>query len=113
MFRGDRRSYASDAKALATAKSAVDRAQDRELPPLMRAFLYMPFMRSEDLEDQRRAVELFWGLDTGDMDSAKYAVMHKEVIERFGRFPHRNEVLGRATKPEEAEFLTQSGSSSF
>jgi uncharacterized protein (DUF924 family) len=107
MFRGDPRSYSTDSKAQETAEYAVDRAFDRELPEFQRAFLYMPFMHSEDLEHQRRSVELF----RGSRDSSNYAVRHMEIIERFGRFPHRNEVLGRRTTPEEAEFLTQPGSS--
>ncbi len=111
MFRADPKSYATDEKALATARYAVDRALDRELPPLRRAFLYMPFMHSEDLGDQRRSVELFQDLDTGGMDSAGYAVRHMEIVERFGRFPHRNAVLGRTTTSEEAEFLREPGSS--
>jgi uncharacterized protein (DUF924 family) len=109
MFRGDPRSYATDRKAQETSEYAVDNAYDRELPGFQRTFLYMPFMHSENLEHQRRSVELFRGL--GGSDSAEYAVRHMEIIERFGRFPHRNEVLGRRTTPEEAEFLTQPGSS--
>ncbi len=111
MFRGDPRSYAADRKAQETAEYAVDHALDRELPGFQRTFLYMPFMHSEDLEHQRRSVELFRGLAGADMDSSHYAVQHMEIIERFGRFPHRNEVLGRQTTEEEAEFLTQPGSS--
>jgi uncharacterized protein (DUF924 family) len=110
MFRGDPRSYATDRKAQETAGYAVDRAFDRELPAFQRMFLYMPFMHSEDLEHQRRSVELFRGLG-GEDDATGYAVRHMEIIERFGRFPHRNEILGRRTTPEEAEFLTQPGSS--
>ena len=106
MFRGDPKSYATDEKAQETAKYAVDRAFDRELSPVRRSFLYMPFMHSEDLEDQGRSVELFEGMGT-----ARYAVRHMEIVERFGRFPHRNAVLGRATTPEEAEFLKEPGSS--
>src|SRR5215210_1033519 len=109
MFRGDPRSYATDRKAQETAEYAVDHALDRELPEFQRAFLYMPFMHSENLEHQRRSVELFRAM--GGSDSAGYAVRHMEIIERFGRFPHRNEVLGRRTTPEEADFLTQPGSS--
>jgi uncharacterized protein (DUF924 family) len=72
----------------------------------------MPFMHSEDLEHQRRAVELFGTLqEWGDSDPAHYAELHMRIVERFGRFPHRNEVLGRPTTPEEAEFLKQPGSS--
>jgi uncharacterized protein (DUF924 family) len=112
MFRGDPRSYATDRKAQEIAEYAVDRALDRELPTFQRMFLYMPFMHSEDLEHQRRSVELFQVLGGDEEgDSSHYAVRHMEIIERFGRFPHRNEVLGRRTTPEEAEFLTQPGSS--
>ncbi len=110
MFRGDPKSYATDRRAQETAEYAVDRALDRELPDFQRMFLYMPLMHSEDLGHQRRSVELFRALG-GDNDAAGYAVRHMEIIERFGRFPHRNEVLGRRTSPEEAEFLTQPGSS--
>ena len=112
MFRGDPKSYATDRKAQEAAEHAVDRALDRELPPFQRMFLYMPFMHSENLEHQRRSVELFRGLGgEGETNPLHYAVRHMEIIERFGRFPHRNEVLGRQTTPEEAEFLTQPGSS--
>ena len=111
MFRGDPRSYATDRKAQETAEYAVDHALDRELPEFQRTFLYMPFMHSEDPGHQRRAVELFRILGGNETDSSYYAVRHMEIIERFGRFPHRNEILGRQTTPEEAEFLTQPGSS--
>ncbi len=110
MFRGDPRSYATDRMAQETAEYAVDRAIDRELPAFQRMFLYMPFMHSEDLERQRRSVELFRALG-GEDDTTGYAVRHMEIVERFGRFPHRNEVLGRQTTPEEAAFLAQPGSS--
>jgi len=112
MYRGDAKSYATDRKAQVTAEYAVDHALDRELPDFQRAFLYMPFMHSEDLEHQRHAVELFGALqEWGDSDPAHYAVLHMRIVERFGRFPHRNEILGRPTTPEEAEFLKQPGSS--
>ncbi len=112
MYRGDPRAYATDRKAQEIAEYAVDRALDRELPPFQRGFLYMPFMHSENLEHQRRSVELFHGLEGArESGSPDYAVRHMEIIERFGRFPHRNEILGRQTTPEEAEFLTQPGSS--
>ncbi len=113
MFRGDGRTHATDAKALETAEYAVERALDRELPPFQRMFLYMPFMHSEDLEYQRRSVELFERLaeKPGAPDVTSYAVGHKEIVERFGRFPHRNEILGRETTPEEAEFLEGPNSS--
>ena len=111
MFRGDPKSYATDHKAQETAEYAVDHALDRELPEFQRMFLYMPFMHSEDLEHQRRSVELFRRLAGDETDSSYYAARHMEIIERFGRFPHRNEILGRQTTPEEAEFLRQPGSS--
>ena len=107
MFRGDPKTYAAEDKALAAARHAVEHAYDRELPPYGRLFVYLPFEHSEDLEDQRFSVELFRGLavEMGSEDLLGYAVRHLEIIERFGRFPHRNEILGRATTLEEAEFL--------
>ena len=114
MFRGDGRTHATDDKALETAKYALERALDRELPPFQRVFVYMPFMHSESVEDQRRSVELFGRLaeKPGAPDLTSYAVGHMEIVERFGRFPHRNVILGRETTPEEAEFL-QGPDSSF
>ena len=113
MFRGDGRTHATDAKAVETARYAVERALDRELPPFQRMFVYMPFMHSENLEDQHRSVELFGRLaeKPGATDVTSYAVGHMEIVERFGRFPHRNVILGRETTPEEAEFLEKPGSS--
>jgi len=107
MYRGDARMYAADGLALASAQHAIERAYDRELPPFQRLFMYLPFEHSEDLEDQRFSVELFRGLaeETGSEDLTVYAARHMEIIERFGRFPHRNELLGRRTTPEEARFL--------
>jgi uncharacterized protein (DUF924 family) len=107
MFRGDPKTYAADDKARAAARHAVEHAYDRELLPYGRLFAYLPFEHSEELEDQRLSVELFRGLaaEMGSEDLLGYAVHHLEIIERFGRFPHRNEILGRATSPEEAEFL--------
>ncbi|CAA9459794.1 MAG: hypothetical protein AVDCRST_MAG02-2073 [uncultured Rubrobacteraceae bacterium] len=113
MFRGDARTHATDGKALDAAKYAIERALDRELPAFQRMFLYMPFMHAEGVEDQRRSVELFEGLaaEPGGPDVVEYAAGHREIVERFGRFPHRNAILGRETTPEEAEFLTRPGSS--
>jgi uncharacterized protein (DUF924 family) len=107
MFRGDPKTYETDDKALEAARHAVEHAYDRELPPYARLFLYLPFEHSEDLEDQRFSVELFRGLsaEMGSEDLLGYAVRHLEIIERFGRFPHRNDILGRATTREETEFL--------
>ncbi len=113
MFRGDGRTHAADGEALGASRHAVEHALDRELPAFQRMFLYMPFMHSENAEDQRRSVELFERLagETGAPDVVSYAVGHKEIVDRFGRFPHRNEILGRETTPEEAELLTTEGSS--
>ena len=113
MFRGDARTHATDEKALAAARDAIEHALDRELPAFQRMFLYMPFMHAEGIEDQRRSVELFEGLaaEAGGPDVVEYAVGHREIVERFGRFPHRNAILGRETTPEEAGFLAQPGSS--
>ena len=113
MFRGDPKTYATDDKAREAARHAVEQAYDRELLPYGRLFLYLPFEHSEDLEDQRFSVELFRGLaaEMGSEDLLGYAVRHLEIVEQFGRFPHRNEILGRATTPEEAEFLREPDSS--
>ena len=113
MFRGDPKTYATDYMAREAARHAVERAYDRELTPYGRLFLYLPFEHSEDLEDQRFSVELFRGLaaEIESEDLLGYEVRHLEIIERFGRFPHRNEILGRATTSEEAEFLREPDSS--
>ena len=113
MFRGDGRTHAEDDRALEASRYAVEHALDRELPAFQRMFLYMPFMHSESVEDQRRSVELFERLagEEGAPDVVSYAVAHRDIVEQFGRFPHRNEILGRETTPEEAVFLTKEGSS--
>ena len=112
MFRGDGRTHAADGKALETARYAVENALDRELPTFQRHFVYMPYMHSEDIEVQRRSEALFERLrEDGGPDLMEYAVGHREIVERFGRFPHRNAILGRETTPEEAEFLKGPGSS--
>jgi uncharacterized protein (DUF924 family) len=113
MFRGDGHTHAEDDRALGTSKYAVEHALDRELPAFQKMFLYMPFMHSENVEDQRRSVELFERLagEEGAPDVVSYAVGHRDIVEQFGRFPHRNEILGRETTPDEAVFLTKEGSS--
>ena len=112
MFRSDPRTYGTDEKALEAARYAVERALDRELRPLERWFLYMPFMHSEEIEDQDLALDLFRRLGkVGEADPAPYAEGHRDIIARFGRFPHRNATLGRETTVEEAEFLRGPGSS--
>jgi uncharacterized protein (DUF924 family) len=113
MYRGDARMYAADEKAREAARHAVEHAYDRELSPYGRLFIYLPFEHSEELDDQRLSVELFRGLATemGSEDLLGYAVRHLEIVERFGRFPHRNEILGRRTTPEETKFLSGPDSS--
>ena len=112
MFRDDPRTYATDEKARETARHAVERALDRELHPLERWFLYIPFMHSENMEDQDLSLDLFRRLGkVGEADPVPYAEGHRDIIARFGRFPHRNAVLGRETTAEEAEFLQGPGSS--
>jgi uncharacterized protein (DUF924 family) len=113
MFRGYGRTHAADGIALESSKYALEHALDRELPAFQKMFLYMPFMHSENREDQRRSVELFQLLadEPGAPDVTSYAVGHREIVERFGRFPHRNGILDRETTPEEAEFLKTEGSS--
>ena len=99
MFRGDAQTYATDPLALAIAKGAVERKFDDELALDERKFLYMPFQHSEDLQDQNHAVLLFTQL--GDNNQVGYAKHHRAIVERFGRFPHRNSVLGRPSRPDE------------
>lgn len=99
MFRGHADQFSTDLLALAIAKQAVDHAFDDQLQPQERGFLYMPFEHSENLADQKRSVQLFTAL--GDDYLLGYAKKHHDVIERFGRFPHRNALLGRAPRPVE------------
>jgi uncharacterized protein (DUF924 family) len=99
MFRGHADQFATDHLALAIAKGAVDKEFDGQLEPEERGFLYMPFMHSEDLGDQDRSLLLFTAL--GDEEKLHFAREHRDVIARFGRFPHRNAVLGRAPRAEE------------
>jgi uncharacterized protein (DUF924 family) len=109
LFRGDPRAYATDQAARTFAAAALAHGLDAELPPERRRFLYLPFMHSEDVIDQRRCVALFAGLD--DAESLDFARRHLAIVERFGRFPHRNAALGRETTAEEAAFLKEPGSS--
>ncbi|MGB3404385.1 MAG: DUF924 family protein [Microcoleaceae cyanobacterium] len=113
IFRDQPQMYATDEKALSLAKFAVKHDYDQQLLPVERWFIYLPFEHSENLDNQCKAVALFRKL-SHDPDSAMtidYAIRHFEVIRQFGRFPHRNQILGRETTPQEAEFLKQPGSS--
>jgi uncharacterized protein (DUF924 family) len=105
-------SFAGDARALATAADAVDRGLDRALDPHGRWFLYLPFEHAEDREAQRRSLALFGALaqETGLSAPLDWARKHAEVVARFGRYPHRNAILGRASTPEEIAFLREPGS---
>ncbi len=110
LFRGDPRSFASDAVARAVTRHALEQKLDRDVPQEQRVFLYLPLEHSENLVDQELSVRLFAGLDENP-EWLDYAARHRDIIARFGRFPHRNAVLGRVGTPEETEFLTQPGSS--
>ena len=99
MFRGHAEQFATDQLALGIAKGAVEKGLDHELQPKERGFLYMPFQLSEKLADQDRGLLLF--TDLGDPKQLKYAHIHRDLIVRYGRFPHRNAILGRASRPDE------------
>ena len=119
MFRGSGRMHAGDARALEVAREGVELGVDRQLAHDERGLFYMPFMHSESLADQDRCVELFssWGGELSGPLRAQvaglltFAEKHRDIVRRFGRFPHRNALLGRESTPEEAEFLSQPGSS--
>jgi uncharacterized protein (DUF924 family) len=109
MHRGSALAFATDAKARSAARLALDRGYDQGATDDERCFLYLPFEHSEDLADQNRSVRLFEML--GDARWIDYAVRHREIVARFGRFPHRNAVLGRPSTPEEEAFLEEPQSS--
>lgn len=107
MFRGTPQAFATDEKALQIAKNAIKKDFDQKLPSFQRQFVYMPLMHSENREDQNKSVELFKAL--GDDKNLQYATAHRDIVERFGRFPHRNVTLNRPCTPEEKEFLQRPG----
>lgn len=107
LFRNDGRTYEADALAREVAHRAVARGFDRQIPHADRRFFYLPFMHSETLADQERCVELARAY--GDDEFTKYAEQHADIVRRFGRFPHRNAMLGRATTAEERAFLDEGG----
>jgi len=107
MFRGTSQAFATDPLALAAARHARAAGYDRDWLRVEKIFAYLPFEHSETLADQQLACELMRPLGEEQYD---YALRHKAIIERFGRFPHRNAILGRASTPEEIEFLKQPGS---
>jgi uncharacterized protein (DUF924 family) len=109
MFRGSARAFATDAKALSLAAAALERGWDAAMSDDQRLFLYLPFEHAEDGAAQARCVALMSGL--ADKDLVRWAEAHKAIIDRFGRFPHRNAALDRASTPEEVAFLREPGSS--
>lgn len=121
VYRDDPRAFAEDGPALETAVRGIEKGFDKELHPVMRVFFYMPFMHSEDMAMQERSLALFRGIedefshvpDVAEMLSGNrdYAERHYDIVKRFGRYPHRNRILGRESTPEEIEFLKEPGSS--
>jgi len=107
MFRGSARAFATDPLARAIAHRALKKSFDRGVAPNMRDFFYLPFMHSEDLADQEHSVALYRA--AGDENNMKYADLHAGIIRKFGRFPHRNDALGRQTTAEEQAFLDGGG----
>ena len=107
VFRNDPRTYATDGKAIAIARQAVDAGLDRQIDdPGLRAFFYLPFMHSESLADQERSVAL---CEHAGAENLRYARHHRDIVARFGRFPHRNAVLGRIPSPEELDYVAEGG----
>jgi len=103
MFRGKAESFSTEARSREVAREAVEKGWDKELDTSRLAFLYMPFMHSENLDDQDRSVALFEA--AGLTDNLRFAMHHRELIRRFGRFPHRNAILGRASSEDELTYL--------
>lgn len=112
MYRGKPQAFVTDSQALVLAEYAITKEYDRVLLPVQRWFLYLPYEHSENLANQYVAVELFSTLidDPDSQSSIEYAKRHFEIIQDFGRFPHRNQILGRESTPEEIAFLKKPGS---
>jgi uncharacterized protein (DUF924 family) len=111
LYRDSGHAFATDGKARAVAAAAIAAGHDRTVAPELRPFLYLPYEHSESLTDQETSVGLFERLlkDTGDADSLKWAISHRDIVARFGRFPHRNKALGRTTTAAEQAFLDEGG----
>jgi uncharacterized protein (DUF924 family) len=107
MFRGLPTAFVTEAAALAVASDAIDHGWDKQLEPEGLIFLYMPFMHSENLADQDRAVALYKA--AGMQENLRYAIHHRDIVQRYGRFPHRNAILGRPSNPEELDYLASEG----
>ena len=103
MFRGKSLSFATEAQARKIARTAIDKEFDLKLSDEQKCFIYMPFMHSEDMADQDRSIELFD--QSGLEESIRFAHHHRDIVQRFGRFPHRNKILGRHSRQEEIEYL--------
>ena len=103
MFRGTAKSFSTEAQSRDVARDAIDKAYDRQLPVDQKSFMYMPFMHSEDLGDQALALELF--NQPGLENNYRFTRHHYGIVEQFGRFPHRNEILGRESSDAEIEYL--------
>jgi uncharacterized protein (DUF924 family) len=111
MFRGTRRAFATDPLALAVARGMIASGFDAALLPVQRTFAYLPFEHAEDLDAQREALRRFERLGSEASGAMTYAMRHYAIISRFGRFPHRNAILGRESTPDELAFLSRPGSS--
>ena len=111
LYRGSAHAFATDPLAKSVAQSAIAEGFDRQVEALLRPFFYLPFEHSEALADQDRALALYEtaAAETGDAESLKWAQLHRDIIVRFGRFPHRNACLGRVTRAEEQAFLDEGG----
>ena len=107
LFRGEAHAYATDGKSRTIARAAVAAGQDKALDAGLRPFIYLPFEHSEDMSDQDESLRLFTA--TGDAELIKWAALHRDVIVRFGRYPHRNAALGRLTTPAEQQFIDEGG----
>jgi len=103
MFRGTTQSYSTEAQSRDVARNAIEKAYDEQLPTNQKSFMYMPFMHSEDLDDQALAVDLF--NQPGLENNFRFAKHHYGLVEHFGRFPHRNKILGRESSKAEVEYL--------
>lgn len=112
MFRGSARMFEADALALQLAQAAVAKGQDTQLPAVQRRFIYMPFEHAESAAMQQQSLQLFAALaqELGEADVLLWAQKHADIVARFGRYPHRNALLGRASTAEELDFLKQPGS---
>jgi len=121
IYRGKPAAFSQDSIALETAARGIEKGFDKDLHPAERAFFYMPYMHSEDINDQMKSLQIYRDLESefesspkihqALSENRKYAQAHHDIIKRFGIYPHRNEILGRESTAEELEFLKQPGSS--